>query len=53
VGGVLGAGITLLTIPASQWVFANFAFPLYILLIDATMLGLILRPRAVVRERAG
>jgi hypothetical protein len=53
VGGVLGAAITLLTIPASQWVFANFAFPLYILLIDATLLGLILRPRAVVRERAG
>ena len=47
VGGVLGAAITLLTIPRGQWVFANFAFPLYILLIDATLTGLILRPRAV------
>ena len=47
VGGVLGAAITLLTIPGSDWVFASFGFPLYILLIDATLLTLIRRPRAV------
>jgi hypothetical protein len=45
VGGVLGAVITLLTIPASEWVFASFGFPLYILLIDATLLALILPRR--------
>ena len=50
VGGAIGAAITLLTIPASEWVFAGFGFPLYILLIDATLLGLILRPRAVASQ---
>ena len=49
VGGVGGAIITLLTIPSGDWVFAGFGFPLYILLIDATLLTLILRPRGALR----
>jgi hypothetical protein len=43
IGGTLGAVITLATIPAGAWVFAGVGFPLYILLIDATLLALILR----------
>ncbi len=50
VGGVAGAVITLLTIPAGGWDFASVGFPLYILLIDATLLTLILRPRGARRQ---
>jgi hypothetical protein len=45
IGGAAGAALTLLTIRAQDWVFANFGFALYILLIDATLLVLILGPR--------
>jgi hypothetical protein len=45
IGGATGAALTLLTIRSQDWVFANFGFALYILLIDATLLVLILRPR--------
>jgi hypothetical protein len=46
VGGTIGAAILLLTIPPDEWAFAMFGFPLYILLIDATLLALILPPRS-------
>jgi hypothetical protein len=40
--------ITLLTIAPGDWVFANYGFPVYILLIDTTLTTLILAPRAQV-----
>jgi hypothetical protein len=45
IGGSVGAALTLLTIRSQDWVFANFGFALYILLIDVTLLTLILRCR--------
>jgi hypothetical protein len=45
IGGSTGAAITLLTIRSADWGFANFGFPVYILLIDAVLLTLILGPR--------
>jgi hypothetical protein len=51
IGGTVGAALTLLTIRAQDWAFASFGFPLYILLIDATLLALIVRPRLSGRLR--
>lgn len=45
VASACGAAITLLTIRAGDWNFANAGFPLYILGADATMSTLILVPR--------
>ncbi len=38
-GGLISAGIALLTI--NSWYFANFAFPVYLFLVDILMIGLI------------
>lgn len=45
VSDVIGAGVTLLTIPAARWSFATAAFPVYIVLVAGTLTVLILRPR--------
>ncbi len=51
VPSAIGCVITLLTIPPGAWVFANYGFPVYILLIDTALSTLILRPRP--RARSG
>jgi hypothetical protein len=45
VPSAVGCVITLLTIHPGAWVFANFGFPIYILLIDCVISALILTPR--------
>lgn len=45
VSDVIGAVLTLLTIPAARWGFATAAFPVYILLMGTTLSALILVPR--------
>ena len=49
VADVIGAALTLLTIPAARWGFAAAAFPVYILLMASALSALILIPR---RSRA-
>jgi hypothetical protein len=49
VPSAIGCVITLLTI--RHWVFANYGFPIYILLIDTTLSALILTPRRRVATR--
>ncbi len=49
---LVGCVITLLTIKPGEWLFANYGFPVYILLIDTTLSTLILAPRWVAWRRA-
>jgi len=49
-GGVAGATITLLALQPGGWAFAGYAFPLYILVFDACVSGLILAPRVRARR---
>ena len=44
-GGVVGSVITLLTITSSDWTFASWGFPVYVIVVSGTIAALILRPR--------
>ena len=44
-GGVAGSVITLLTIKSSDWSFASWGFPVYVVLASGAIAALILRPR--------
>jgi hypothetical protein len=45
VGGVVGSGITLLTITAADWTFASWGFPVYVIVCSGAIALLALRPR--------
>lgn len=56
VADMIGAALTLLTIPAARWGFTAAAFPAYILIMATTLSALILIPRrtpAAAPETAG
>ncbi|HEX3975686.1 MAG TPA: hypothetical protein VHW96_05445 [Solirubrobacteraceae bacterium] len=52
VGGVAGSGITLLTIMSSDWSFATWGFPVYVILASGAIALLVLMPRLGRRVRA-
>jgi hypothetical protein len=49
VGGVTGAAVTLLALPAHAWSFAHYGFPLYIFVFDGIIAALLLGARGARR----